>query len=74
MRQEDLAEALTNASGEAYKQQRLSRYFHGNRPAYKRLPAHLSKALNLNKSERQKLAEAFAYGQESYPKLKELAS
>lgn len=74
MRQEDLAEALTNTSGETYKQQRLSRYFNGDRPAYKRLPVHLCLTLKLNKSEQRRLADAFAYGQESYPEATELAS
>ena len=73
-RQEDLADLLSEASGEEYKQQRLSRYFNGDRPAYKRLPKHLSVALKLNKSERKKLAEAFAYGQEGYPQAEEIAS
>lgn len=63
-RQEDLAECLSEVSGETYKQQRLSRYLMGNRPAYKRLPKHLSDALELDEEERTRLAKAYAYGQE----------
>ncbi len=63
-RQEDLARALTEATGEEYKQQRLSRYFNGDRPAYRRLPKHLAITLNLTEEERRKLADAYTYGQE----------
>ena len=73
-RQEDLADALSRVSGEDYKQQRLSRYFNGDRPAYKRLPSHLVVALRLNKAEKRRLADAFAYGQERRAEIEQVAS